>query len=163
MNVAQAAYLVAHEARTEDGKIGFDVLAEMLGITSRSAGQILRNKVDLNNSVNHLTLKEAVRMTDLANDNRILEAWAAERNCVLVALPKVDEHCDNEELLSKFTQILGDLGELASTHREAIKDGVVNDRERHDLEHVAAAAHRHIQELLTLTFRIYCPSSAAEK
>jgi hypothetical protein len=82
---------------------------------------------------------------------------------MFVSLPEVDDNCDNEELLAKFTQILSDLGELAKTHTAAIADGIVNDREKHDLEQVAAAAHRHIQELLTLTFRIYCPKGAVEK
>jgi hypothetical protein len=104
----------------------------------------------------------ALAMQRLSGTTFFAEAVAELSGGMFVVLPEVDEHCDNEELLSKFTQILGDLGELASTHREAIKDGVVNDREKHDLEHVAAAAHRHIQELLTLTFRIYCPQGKRE-
>jgi hypothetical protein len=109
-----------------------------------------------------LQIQHALGLQVISDTTLFAEAICEESGGMFMKLPEVDQECDNEELLSKFTQILGDLGELASTHREAIKDGVVNDRERHDLEHVAAAAHRHIQELLTLTFRIYCPQGKRE-
>lgn len=150
MNTADAAYDVAH-----DYPGGLKTLAARMDANY----DVLRNKLNPNPTAenrNVLTLKEAVKITDLANDNRILQAWASERDCILVQLPKVEE-CDNVELLAKFTQVLSDMGELAKTHSDAIADGVVNDREKHDLEQIAAHAHRHIQELLALTFRIYCP------
>lgn len=109
-----------------------------------------------------ITIEHALALQVISNTTFFAEAIAEESGGMFMKLPEVDEHCDNEELLSKFTQILGDLGELASTHREAIKDGNVNDREKHDLEQIAAHAHRHIQELLTLTFRIYCPQGKHE-
>jgi hypothetical protein len=105
----------------------------------------------------------ALAMQRLSGTTFFAEAIAEQSGGMFVSLPEVDDHCDNEELLAKFTQILSDLGELAKTHTAAIADGIVNDREKHDLEQVAAAAHRHIQELLTLTFRIYCPKGAVEK
>jgi hypothetical protein len=102
----------------------------------------------------------ALAMQRLSGTTFFAEAIAEFSGGMFMELPEVDEHCDNEELLTKFTQILGDLGELARTHSAAIKDGSVSATERTNLEHIAQHAHRHIQELLTLTFRIYCRPEA---
>ncbi|KWA08733.1 hypothetical protein WT37_24635 [Burkholderia territorii] len=80
---------------------------------------------------------------------------------MFVQLPSLEDECDNQELLTKFTLIPDQLGVLARTHAQAIADGVVDDHEKAELERIAHDAHRHIQELLQLTFRIYRESDAA--
>ena len=45
---------------------------------------------------------------------------------------------------------------------QAIADGVVDDQEKAELERIAHDAHRHIQELLQLTFRIYRSNESTE-
>lgn len=109
-----------------------------------------------------LQIQHALGLQVISDTTLFAEAVAEESGGIFMKLPDVDEEVDNVELLTKFTQVLTDMGELAKTHSAAIADGVVNDREKHDLEQIAAHAHRHIQELLALTFRIYCPQGKRE-
>lgn len=136
---------------------GWEVAAFRLGM-SLSA---LQNRV-YGKKGSVLQIQHALALQTISDTTLFAEAVCEESGGMFVELPAIDEHCDNVELLEKFTQVLADMGELAKTHSAAIADGVVNDREKHDLEQVAAHAHRHIQELLALTFRIYCPQGKRE-
>lgn len=136
---------------------GWEVAAFRLGM-SLSA---LQNRV-YGKKGSVLQIQHALALQSISNTTFFAEAIAEESGGIFLELPAVDHDCDNEELLTKFTQILADMGELAKTHSSAIADGVVNDTEKNDLEHIAAQAHKHIQELLALTFRIYCPQGKRE-
>ncbi|MGL6556969.1 phage regulatory CII family protein [Aeromonas dhakensis] len=48
---------------------------------------VLANKLNPDCDSHHLNLGEAVAITELTGDNRILEAWAASRGKALVDLP----------------------------------------------------------------------------
>ncbi|MFM0638056.1 YmfL family putative regulatory protein [Paraburkholderia metrosideri] len=138
---------------------GWEVAAFRLGM-SLSA---LQNRV-YGKKGSVLQIQHALALQTISDTTLFAEAIAEESGGMFMELPEADEDCDNEELLSKFTQILSDLGELARTHSDAIKDGSVSATERTNLEHIAQHAHRHIQELLTLTFRIYCrPDTTASR
>jgi hypothetical protein len=98
VNTQQAAHAVAH-----DFPHNTDTLASLMGLTS---GAILRNKVVLNRTAenrNHLTLAEAVRMTEITNDHRILEAWARELGMALIEMPQAESCADADviELMAK--------------------------------------------------------------
>jgi hypothetical protein len=66
---------------------GAESLAPRIGI---SAG-ILRNKVNVNNSTNHLTLAEANRMMAVTGDHAILQALASEHGYALVKIENPDQ------------------------------------------------------------------------
>lgn len=146
MNTADAAYAVAH-----DYPGGTDSLAPRIGMS----GALLRNKVNQNQNINHLTLAEAVRLTDVTNDERILEAWATERNAVVVHLPVATEAPDNEELLVKFMSLTAHYGDLVKRHQEATEDGEVDDGEMADLRRIGNLIHQTVEEINALTERIY--------
>lgn len=135
---------------------GWDAMAAALGYTRDALeNRIYEKKVRMH-------VDTALVMQKLSGTTLFAEAIASDSGGVFVALPEVVE-CDNEELLMKFTQILSDMGELAKTHSAAIADGEVSMRERGELEGIARQAHRHIEELLAVTFRIYCHPSRTEK
>jgi hypothetical protein len=69
VNITDAAYAVAH-----DYPGGTESLAPRLGMS----GAVLRNKVNPNNTTHHLTLAEALRMSEITSDRRVAEAFARE-------------------------------------------------------------------------------------
>ncbi|WP_454826062.1 phage regulatory CII family protein [Paraburkholderia xenovorans] len=155
MNTADAAYAVAHEYGG-----GCESLGPRMGIS----GALLRNKVNTNRTPenrNVLSLAEAVRMTDLTGDERIIEAWLAQRNAVMVKLPDPCEQPDNEEIVSKFMRLTVHYGDLARRFNEATADGEVDDQEMADLERIGNLIHRAVEEINLLTKRIYCRASAS--
>jgi hypothetical protein len=155
VNTQQAAHAVAH-----DFAHNTDTLASLMGLSS---GAILRNKVVLNRTAdnrNHLTLAEAVRMTEITGDERILKAWASERNAVIVHLPEASVEPDNEELLVKFMSLTSHYGDLAKRHQEATEDGEVDDDEMADLRRIGNLIHQTVEEINALTERIYTRTSA---
>lgn len=77
MNIIDAAHALVH-----DYPGGSESLAPRLGMSAA----VLRNKVNPNNQTHHLSLNEAVKATDVANDERVLEAWAAERGSAVVKI-----------------------------------------------------------------------------
>ena len=63
---------------------------------------------------------------------------------------------DREELLAKFNELYSKLGDLSTKFREYVKDDEIDRRERQDLTDVGQNIHRTVEELLALTFQIYC-------
>ncbi|WP_230939806.1 YmfL family putative regulatory protein [Burkholderia territorii] len=135
---------------------GVEAMAAALGMSSSS----LQNRMyEVKGQVLHV--EHALAMQTLTGRTDFAEAIARTTGGVFVQLPGMEDECDNQELLTKFTLILDQLGALARTHAQAIADGVVDDHEKAELERIAHDAHRHIQELLQLTFRIYRDSESA--
>lgn len=158
MNTADAAHAVAHDYAHG----GTDALAARMGISS---GALLRNKVNVNRSPenrNVLSLAEAVRMTAIADDDRILEAWSNERNGVFVQLPAYADTPDNEELLAKFLKLTTQYGALARRHQEATADGEVDAHEMADLKRIGNQIHQTVEEINALTQRIYGRTGKAD-
>lgn len=141
MNTSDAAYAVAH-----DYPGGTDSLAPRIGMS----GALLRNKVNQNQTINHLTLAEAVRMTAASGDHRIVEAWARELGMALIELP-VAENCadaDVIELMARTWETNGDIGREVN---ETFKDGRV---EPHEVRRVKDRAWVHMVTLLSMVTRI---------
>ncbi|WP_250467657.1 phage regulatory CII family protein [Caballeronia sp. GAFFF2] len=154
MNILDTAHAVAH-----DYKGGCESLAPRLGMSAA----VLRSKVNPNTETHHLTLMNAVQMTEMTDDERIIEAWLAQRNAVMVKLPDACEEPDNEEIVDKFMSLTVHYGQLAKRFREATADGEVDDQEMADLERIGGLIHRAVEEINMLTKRIYRrePQSAA--
>jgi hypothetical protein len=141
VNITDAAYAVAH-----DYPGGTESLAPRLGMS----GALLRNKVNQNNTTHHLTLAEAVRMSDITNDLRILESWAKQAGRALFELP-VPENCadaDVIELMARTWETNGDIGREVN---ETFKDGRV---EPHEVRRVKDSAWTHMVTLLSMVTRI---------
>ncbi len=141
MNVLDAAYAVAH-----DYEGGCESLAPRIPMSSA----LLRNKVNPNNPANHLTLKEAVRLSVIARDPRIAQAFAAELGMVCIQMPSPDECADSDviEFMAKSWETHGEVG---AEVKRTFQDGRV---ERHEVRKVKDKAWSHIVTLLGLVGRI---------
>ncbi|MEX3690797.1 phage regulatory CII family protein [Paraburkholderia sp. BR14263] len=148
MNTADAAYAVAH-----DYPGGTEALGPRMGITPA----VLRNKVNRNRDPenrNVLSLAQAVAMTDLSNDERILEAWAAQRNAVLVKLPDAQPG-DHDALVSKFNELYAELGDLSRDFSRFSVDNEIDSAGMGVLEADGMRAIRTVEELLMLIRKLY--------
>ncbi|WP_421185611.1 phage regulatory CII family protein [Aeromonas enteropelogenes] len=105
----------------------------------------LNNKFNPQCEDHHLTLSEAMAVTELTGDNAILQAWALARGHALVALPNstVAEEELADQVMLVGVVVAAVFGEL----REARQDGVIDPIER---QNIAAAVHRAVKELLSL-------------
>lgn len=146
----------AYQAMCKKYNGGADAMAIALGLPSPSA---LQNRVyEVKGQA--VSTEHALAMQALSGTTYFAEAVAELSGGSFFAHPEIAE-LDNEELLAKFQQLLEDFGRLGRAHREATADGVVDELERASLERIAANMHRRIQELLALTWRIYCRDESA--
>lgn len=111
-----AAYVVGHE-------YGVDRYAKE---TYQSPGSIY-NKLNPDNDSNHLYLRDAVLLTEKANNDLILETWAASRGYVLVKVP--EQVCCDEELSDQLMKVSEELGAALGEIRHAREDGVIDSSE----------------------------------
>ncbi|CAM2151300.1 phage regulatory CII family protein [Paraburkholderia tropica] len=146
MNTADAAHAVAHDYPHG----GTDQLAARMGLSS---GALLRNKVNLNRTPenrNVLSLAEAVRMTDLADDDRILEAWARERGFALVKMPDV-EGCTDAAIVELMGEAWSTHGLVGTEICKTLEDGRVEHKEVERVEH---RIFKHAQVLFNIAARL---------
>jgi hypothetical protein len=113
-------------------------------------GAVLRNKVNLNNTTHHLTLAEAVRMTDLTDDERILEAWARHRGKVLMDIP-APENCSDGEVIELMSESMKTFGDIGAAITDTFSDGRV---ESHEARRVRDVIWAHLGKLFGLSSRI---------
>jgi hypothetical protein len=141
VNITDAAYAVAH-----DYPGGTESLAPRIPMP----GAVLRNKVNANNTTHHLSLAEAFRMTDLTDDERILEAWARHRGKILIEMPEPENCADADviELMAKTWETNGDIGREVN---QTFADGRV---EAHEVRRVKDRVWDHIRTLFGLVGRI---------
>lgn len=123
---------------------GAESLAPRIGM---SAG-ILRNKVNANNTTNHLTLAEASRMMAASNDFLILHALAAEHGHVV---QQIEPDTGHESVIGQILQLGSREGEFARVLHDALADGVITDREMND---IAAAGYATQATLIGLIQRL---------
>lgn len=117
MNIDDAAYATVH-----DYPGGSESLAPRLG----TSGAVLRNKVNPNNATHRLTLAEAVQLSDIANDDRMLQSWAALRGKALVDIVPRD---DARSVVAHVLQMHASEGELSRVLNDALADGVITQTE----------------------------------
>ncbi|MEN3158267.1 phage regulatory CII family protein [Alkalimonas sp. NCh-2] len=121
---AQILHSCPMEAAYQLGKANnASELARKLGISP----VVLANKLNPHQEFHRLTLGEAVAITELSNDDRILESWAHSRGCVLVHVPDV-VGCD-EELSDQVMRLSEEMGETMGYIRQARSDGVITPAE----------------------------------
>lgn len=143
MNIDDAAHAVVH-----DYPGGSESLAPRLGMSAA----VLRNKVNTNNATHHLTLREAVRISALTQDDRILRAAAAECGRVVLDLPTADDtDASDMAVLEMVAAVWSKQGDLGTAIHQAFADGVLTPAE---FDGIAGAVHRAQTKLTALLRRI---------
>lgn len=143
MNVADAAYHVVHDAPG-----GSESLAPRLGMSAA----VLNSKVNPKTLTHHLSLREAVAVTNMTRDFRILHAFAAECDHIVLPLPNGDDAnaCD-AAVLEMIAAVWKGQGEVGTAVHDALADGRVDAKE---LRRIEAAVHRVHTCLAAFTRRI---------
>lgn len=118
-------------------------LARMLGKSEKTLASKLNNDSDYD--THNLNLREAIAITEITGDERILAAWAVSRGKILIEIPTVS--LTDEEFSDVLLQVQATQGELARAIIESRADGVITEADY-------TAIHRNtliaIQQLLQL-------------
>ena len=125
-------------------------LAPRLGTT---AG-VLRNKLHAG-SYHRVALDEAVAVSQITGSTEILEAFAEELGCVVVAVPPL-EAVDQEDLFLKQTCVFEQVSALMAELKDAIQNaGCIDDAERYELERRARAVFAQAMGMLAVALQVY--------
>jgi hypothetical protein len=141
VNITDAAYAVAHEYPG-----GTESLGPRVGLSAA----LLRNKVNPNQSINHLTLAEAVRISVITGDQRIVQAFARELGLVCLEVPEA-ENCADADVIELMAKTWDTHGAIGREVNETFADGRV---EQHEVKRVRDRAWDHIRTLFGLIGRI---------
>ena len=136
---------------------GWDAIAPALGM-SRDA---LENRI-YERKGQGLLVETALQMQAFSGTSHFAEAIATLSGGTFVKLPD-QEHVDNESLFKKFNQLHADIGLLSQKFSDYTSDDELDAAERASLSGIGNDIHRKMEELLTLTFRIYCRDEAPAK
>ncbi|WP_421188831.1 phage regulatory CII family protein [Aeromonas enteropelogenes] len=137
-DVLLAAYLLGQGHNISD-------LARKLG----KSPVVLANKMNPDCDSHHLNLGEAVAVTELADDNRILEAWAAGRGLMLVARP--NGSVSDDELVEQVLLAQSVFGKLMQAIHDARVDGVIDWMEQGQIERVGTLVAEQVMGLIRST------------
>jgi hypothetical protein len=110
---------------------------------------ILANKLNPDCDSNHLSIGEAVSITELTNDNGILNAWALSRGQMLVDMP--EGAVSDEDLVEQVLLVQAIFGELMREIHDARRDGVIDRLEQSRIENIGRAAAQQVIGLITTT------------
>ncbi|TNH91111.1 transcriptional regulator [Aeromonas hydrophila] len=137
-DVMAAAYLLGQATNISD-------LARKLG----KSPVVLANKMNPDCDSHHLNLGEAVAVTELADDNRILEAWATGRGLMLVARPHGS--VSDDELVEQVLLAQSVFGKLMQAIHDARIDGVIDLLEQGQIERVGTLVAEQVMGLISST------------
>ncbi|MCB5226226.1 hypothetical protein JAO78_005290 [Alishewanella sp. 16-MA] len=90
------------------------------------------NKLNPENDSNHLYLRDAILLTEKANNDAILSAWAQQRGGVFVKLPN-NLSCE-EELSDQLLRLSEEMGLTSGGIRESRSDGIIDPDEYEGIE-----------------------------
>lgn len=120
-------------------------LARRLG----KGATILANKLNPDCDTHHLTLGEAVAITELTNDGVILDAWALSRGQLLVDMPA--GAVSDEDLVEQVLLAQSIFGQLMQVIHDARRDGVIDRLEQAQIERVGRESAQHVLGLICST------------
>lgn len=120
-------------------------LARLLG----KSQVILANKLNPDCDSNHLTIGEAVSITELTSDDGILNAWALSRGQMLVDIPAGS--VSDEDLVEQVLLAQAIFGQLMQVIHDARRDGVIDRLEQAQIERVGRESAQHVLGLITST------------
>lgn len=128
-----------------------DVMAAAYGIGHRfNASELARlmgRKPDCDDR--HLTLAEAVAVTEITGDNAILDAWAVSRGKVLVDLPI--GVVSDDDLVEQVLLAQAVFGKLMQAIHDARADGFIDRIEQGQIERIGTQAAEHVMALISST------------
>ncbi|MDM5067272.1 phage regulatory CII family protein [Aeromonas salmonicida] len=137
-NVLVAAYLLGKDRNISE-------IARLMG----KGETVLANKLNPDCDSHHLNLGEAVAVTELTGDNRILEAWAASRGKALVDLPA--GVVSDDDLVEQVLLAQSVFGKLMQSIHDARADGVIDRMEHGQIERIGTQAAEHVLGLIRTT------------
>lgn len=129
---------------------GWEAMAGALGMTKDA----LENRL-YERKGQQLTVQTAMQMQAFSGTTHFAEGVAQESGGVFLKLPETRD-IGNEELLAEFNLLYAKLGELSGKFREYVKDNEISKTERADLDATAQEIHRTVEELLALSYSVYC-------
>ncbi len=135
---------------------GKDALAVAMGMTIHAFDNRLYNRKGQD-----FTADEELQIQSFSGTTFFADAVASLSGGVFVELPDVSD-IGNDELLEKWNALYAKVGEFSGKFSRAISDDVVDQRERQDLSAAGEGVNKLVQELLALTFRIYCKQHEKE-
>lgn len=140
MNVADAAHAVVREYPG-----GSESLAPRLGMSAA----VLRSKVNPNCETHHLRLSEAVAITDITGDVRILRAFAQETGRLVLDAPTdADGQPSDMAVLELVAAVWAGQGELGGVVHRALADGVLSAAEFELIKAATTTAQTRLAALL---------------
>ncbi|MCV3283414.1 phage regulatory CII family protein [Aeromonas veronii] len=110
---------------------------------------VLANKLNPDCDSHHLNLGEAVAITELTGDHRIVEAWAASLGKVLVDLPA--GVVSDDDLVEQVLLAQSVFGKLMQAIHDARADGVIDRVEHSQIERIGTQAAEHVLGLISTT------------
>ncbi|MGN5160393.1 phage regulatory CII family protein [Aeromonas dhakensis] len=137
-DVLASAYLLGQHHNISE-------LARLMG----KGATVLANKLNPDCDSHHLNLGEAVAITELTGDNRILEAWAASRGKALVDLPA--GVVSDDDLVEQVLLAQSVFGKLMQSIHDARADGVIDRMEHGQIERIGTQAAEHVLGLIRTT------------
>lgn len=113
--------MAAAASLTDDHNI--TEIARLMGKNKKTLAAKLNNDDAFDQ--HNLHLLEAIAITELTNDERILKAWATARGKALVSLPATG--LTDDEFSDVLLTVQATQGELASAIKKARADGVITE------------------------------------
>lgn len=105
-----------------------------------------------------LTTDDALALQELSGTTYFAEAIAIASGGTFVKLPDIGE-IENDSIQQMFNQNYAEIGRLFEAFTTAVADGVIDERERAQIESHGAELHRKTETLLALMFSVYCRHS----
>jgi len=100
------------------------------------------------------TIREALTMQEISGKTFFAEAIAEVSGGTFVKLPSIEHDCDS--ILETWNHLYSQLGALSKRFNEAVRDNEIDGKEKADLTAIANEIHKTTQQLLALTFKVYC-------
>lgn len=132
--------MAAAASLTDDHNIS--ALARLIGKSEKTLAAKLNNDPEYEH--HNLHLAEAVAVTELTGDERILKAWANSRGYSLVKIPEAN--ATDDEFSDLLLKIQESGGAVATAILKARQDGVINELEYAGIHRkILAAIELHMQ------------------
>ena len=124
-------------------------ITQMARLMSCKRPSTLINKFNPACEGHHLTLSEAIAVTEFTNDNAIISAWALSRGQMLVDMPA--GAVSDEDLVEQVLLAQSIFGQLMQVIHDARRDGVIDRLEQAQIERVGRESAQHVLGLIRST------------
>lgn len=129
---------------------GWEGMAGAMGM-SRSA---LENRI-YERKGQALLVEHMIQMQHFSGTTLFAEEVARDAGGFFMKMPDL-ENVDRDDLLIKFNELYAELGDLSTKFKASISDDEIDTDERSALTKTGENIHRALEEMLALTFQIYC-------